>query len=327
MTKTQTHWTLGLLLVLALVGAPLVAGSGAPPRQAVGYTSQSRDGSQQLVVSVQPALREGKAVLTVQGLDWHPGFDRMPWAAVEDQVIQWVDNRWYLIDGGILVNTVTHECRTIPFSFTPNYLGSAVSPDGSDIALIVRNPDLNALQVWVCSTADLQPRMVFEAALLPPYRELAGHIRWGSDGSLFFDSQANGKPEIHVIRRGGEPMLLVDSGSMPLPSPDGSYLGYLQADSEGRGRSWVIMDVASEQVIHDSGERGVLSWSSAPGVYSVHMGNRIAVFDAARRQTLRVLEMPGAAAWVSGGETLRVDYLLITGHEVRGSGREDIRIR
>ncbi len=313
MKRTLALGVLVLGVVALIVCQALV--DAAPAEQSAQFrlTFPSPSGASAVTLTAAGDLDEGAVVLRVEGLSGHSGVVAIPGANPMDDIVQWVDETRYILSGTLVVNVPQGTADPIPLSFMYTYLASALSPDREELAVLVRNYERETVQAWVIALSDMSPRLIFEEPLLPPYTELRRSAAWGANGALYFQVVAGGTSNIYSYDRAHSPALFLADAASPNPSPDSCYLAFVKTDPEGRGIGWAFYDLASNSVIEETQEVGVLTWSQQRGVCTVHRGGTLSILDVAMRTPTRTMDLPGLIAVVTGNQqAFRVVVLTAT---------------
>ncbi|HEY3314949.1 MAG TPA: hypothetical protein VGL40_06680 [Bacillota bacterium] len=260
---------------------------------------------------------DGTAVFTVDGLTSHSGVNAVLWAQPSSDLLQWIDDTHYLLGGTTVIEADTGNTEPLPLTFKLTYLGYAVSPDHTSVAVAVKNYDTGTGQIWVIPFGGA-PLLLFDAPLSGRVLEPTVSLAWGPNRILYFDFMDDKTSRIHRSVDMGSPEVLVDNAACPQPSKDGRFLALTQTDQGGRGFRKAIVDASNGQVKRADLPVGVVTWSSVPGMFGIHFGRRIAAYRLGRDAPVAEVDLPGLVACLDwSGEGIQVTAIDVEGVQVR----------
>lgn len=201
-------------------------------------------------------------------------FTGAPWSAKPHELVQWVNEDSYLLNGQVLVNHATQETNDplmLPCSHVA--LSTALSPDRTTLAAEVLNQEAGQIQVWL-SQFDGNPRMVFSAPVSTRFGEAYACANWGSADSLYFDYSDDKTSYVYRWSSSSGSTLILTGASRPIPSADGRLLGVISWNDDGRPSGGIVVDAQSMKALRTDLPEGWLTWMSGDR-FSVHLKDQL----------------------------------------------------
>lgn len=219
-------------------------------------------------------------------------FTGAPWSTKPSELVQWVDDERYLVNGQVLVNQSTLETSDplmLPCSYVT--LSTALSPDRMVLAAEILNQESKTIEVWL-SKFDGNPNKVFSAPVSTRFGEAYACAHWAGADTLYFDYWDDKTGYVYEWTPSAEPVAVLSGASRPIPSPDGRFLGVVLWNDDGHPASGAILDARTMEIIKCDLPEGWLTWL-AQDRFSVHFGNMVSVGSMAGDAPFIAREMKG----------------------------------
>lgn|GEM_PF-3233976 len=264
--------------------------------QKVG-TFVSQSGRASVDASLQPNVVDGAILVKLEGVGYE-GIRLYPWTLPYHSLVQWLPGERYVtLDGG-LVDTKTGSVERLEVGCNYNPHAISVLGDGTLIAMAAENTDRGVVQVFLIPTDTMIPVALSEDPPLNSLETPERWVAWDAQGRLYFDSCDGEQVSLKVYDPKNGISVLKPHAGLPMPSPDGEYLAYIQMEG-GYATEWQVMSVETGDVICRTGRMGVLSWTRRPGAFTIHLGDQIALFDIRQSSPIRAHQLPGLVGFLS----------------------------